>query len=119
MIMKLLLFFAFLALVCMARSAPVNSASMPLSCIPFFVLSQPPTTPRLLLPDYQDADQDVPVDDTNNNDDEDQDTDEDPEEDTTTTTTTTTTTRRSPHIPTRNRHVIPTRRPFLVRIIER
>ena len=52
-------------------------------------------------------DDETSVDDDDNNEDD---------EDETTTTTTTTTTRRSPYMPTRNRNVIPSRRPIPVDI---
>ncbi|CAF1149114.1 unnamed protein product [Adineta steineri] len=97
--MKLLLVFAFLALICLARSAPS-------------AISKPR---QLILPHY-DEDEEIKIhvdeDHTHGIDTEDADED-DEEEPSTTTTTTTTTTRRAPYaFPTRDRNLIPSRRPI-------
>ena len=117
--MKLLLVFALLAFVCMARSAPaVNSGKrifLSLICKNFFLQPSPPR--QLILPSY-DAEQDAPHEESNVTQ-EGQEDDEDSYEEKTTTTTTTTTTRRTPPVfPTRNRHLIPSRRPNPVRVDE-
>ncbi len=110
--MKHLIVFALFALICMARSAPAVNSMKVFHCFNCFNL-QPATTPReLILPDYHEPDDDIADDeihiDTGAG-------EEDEEEEDTTTTTTTTTTRRSPYvIPTRNRNIIPSRRPYLV-----
>ncbi|CAF0721674.1 unnamed protein product [Rotaria sp. Silwood1] len=94
--MKLLLLFAFLALVCVARTAPTPSS----------------TSRVLILPDYHDDDdadhEDKPHIDVDDN----ISSDEDEDEPTTTTRTTKTTIRSIPVFPSRGTDLIPSRRPI-------
>ncbi|CAF0887999.1 unnamed protein product [Rotaria sordida] len=88
--MKLILVFAFLALICMARTAPTPSS----------------TSRVLILPDYHEENDHEDKTHTNidNNHDDEEDEDEHP--------STTTTIRSTPGFPSRNPDLIPTRRPI-------
>ncbi|CAF2308014.1 unnamed protein product [Rotaria sp. Silwood2] len=101
--MKLLLVFAFLAFICVVRTAPTPSS----------------TSRVLILPDYNDDDTDHEdeyhtIADVGNNDDgeNNSDDDDDDEHKTTTMRTVMTTSRSNPVFPSRGSGLIPTRRPI-------
>ena len=98
--MKLLLVFAFVALMCMARSAPTT------------------TTARILVfQDYNDREETEPIADAH--DVETDVADEEDEDESAETTTTTTTRRPAQKFPTRNPNLIPSRRTTQVEIERR
>ncbi|CAF0820196.1 unnamed protein product [Adineta ricciae] len=92
--MKLLLVFALLALICMARSAPTSPTATTTT-----------TGRQLVFQHYDDDDEHVPQEEVKLDDDDEHEAEDDE--------TTTTTTRRSVfNFPTRNRNMIPSRRPI-------